>query len=213
VDSLFGTNAYQSTMIFLSYTSSSMLRPFLNSWHTIVGQFQSDDPSSTLSRFSKASKTTIDALFRFFVLLVVFLGLGFAFFHLKLTRKITYGIAELIVALAALTKAIDDMAGGNFSVGSTVALLGGIYIMVRGLQNIDESLRSEAETEQKNGIQNGIGGARYEFWQAAFYGPYKTSSFIDRIERMEKAYTRIRDARRAAAAQNAVSGEERPTVA
>ncbi|MBR1069723.1 hypothetical protein [Bradyrhizobium liaoningense] len=125
------------------------------------------------------------------------------------THRIWYGAAELVVALVAMAYAINKMKGANFTSDDTIKLIGGIYIMVRGLQNVDDGLKSMVKTEENHGIQNGIGSAWYQLWRGALY---PSSSFPRRGDRMTEALERIVGGPRAAAAQKTVSGAEAPTA-
>ena len=68
-----------------------------------------------------------------------------------------------------------------------IALASGLYIMVRGLQNMDEGLRELAETERARGVSNGRGQVWVEAWEAVFYGPWEKSSFASRRDRIQRA--------------------------
>lgn len=161
------------------------------------------------SSFREAFRGAIATAGRYFFLALIFLALGFGFFFLRQTHRMWYGAVELVVALVAMAYAINKMAGANFTSDDTIKLIGGIYIMVRGLQNVDDGLKCMAKTEEKQGIQNGIASAWYQLWQAALY---PSSSSPKRGERMLEALERILDGRRVAAAQKPASGAEAPTA-
>jgi hypothetical protein len=94
--------------------------------------------------------------------------------------------------------AVDGMAGGDFSIRYFVALLTGLYIMVRGLQNIDEGLRLIAKDERTRSS-----AAWVDLWESLFYGPYFGGTFRNRASRFNQARQVIlaHDKRRAKASR------------
>jgi hypothetical protein len=129
-------------------------------------------------------------VFRGLVLFALFSLAGCGFYHLRVERRITYGCIELFIALIAMLIAINGMVGGDFSAGYLIALLSGLYIMVRGLQNVDDGLSSLAQREDPKSKWTAL----HEIWQAFFYEPYTGSSMNARRERIKKAWATLRAA-------------------
>jgi hypothetical protein len=138
-------------------------------------------------------KALMSEAFRAFILFILFMLMGVAFYHLRVARRITYGSIELVFAVIAMWIAINRMAGGNFSTQYILALLTGLYIMVRGLQNLDDGLRSLADLERKNSVADGTGVICYGIWRAAFYDTYTISSLPERVARIKMFWDMIID--------------------
>jgi hypothetical protein len=118
-------------------------------------------------RFGDFISLVMTEFMRFVVLFTLFTLAGLASYRLRVSRRVTYGIFELIVALVA----INGMAGGNFALGYIIALLSGLYVMIRGLQNVDDGLKAYAAGGGAD--TNGAIRTAYDLFQALFYSSLK----------------------------------------
>jgi hypothetical protein len=65
--------------------------------------------------------------------------LGLSFFWLRCRSPLTYGIIEVTVSIEAVSFAIQAPADNLLA--KLLGLLGGIYVLVRGLDNVDKGLK------------------------------------------------------------------------
>lgn len=86
------------------------------------------------------------------------------------------------MAIVAMWIAINGMSGGNFSLPYFISLFSGFYIMVRGLQNLDDGLKERREMELANGIVDGPAHGWVDLWEALFYGSYGTKRLEVRLK-------------------------------
>lgn len=152
------------------------------------------DDNGVTAFFVRVGDTTSDfalETLRFFLLLIIFLALGFGFYHLRVFRRLVYAGIEFFVAVVAMLVAINAMAGGDFAIGYIIALTSGLYVMVRGLQNTDDGLRELQKYEADNQVPNGYGAPAYEIWQAIFYDRYTAPGLSERRDRVLNAASRI----------------------
>jgi hypothetical protein len=169
----------------------ALIALLLSAWEYLTALVSSAETYAFLLSIRDGISSVFGETVRSFLLGAVFLILGFATYHMRVTSKIKYGIVELIFAIFAMIWAIEGIINGRPAIEIALSFFTGLYIMVRGLQNIDDGLKSNAEFEKKQEITNGIGSARYELWKAVFYDPYRAESFPDRGKRAERALTRI----------------------
>lgn len=122
---------------------------------------------------------------RALVLFAIFLVAGCGVYHLRIVHRVHYALLEFGVAIIAMWIAIDGMSGGDFSLKYLVALLSGLYVMVRALQNADEGFKEMAASELKRSESSGAGQASLEIWKAIFYDPYEKDSFEIRFDKIK----------------------------
>jgi hypothetical protein len=129
-------------------------------------------------------------LTRSVILLIFFVIGGASIYHLRIVRRVTYAVAELLVAAVAMWVAIDGMSGGNFALPYVLSLFSGFYVMVRGLQNLDEGLKQKRDIETSMGA-SGRAHAWVELWEALFYNAYQTDTFGPRAGRIINSVEKI----------------------
>jgi hypothetical protein len=174
------------------------IKPFgLSIWTFILSLSANLGITAVLDALTQTAKRVGTEIVRAIVLFLLFVLVGFSVYHLRVVRRVTYGIMELAVAIVAMWIAIDAMAGGVFSLPFIVALLSGLYIMVRGLQNIDDGLRALAEDEAKRKIKDGPAKAWVNLWRALFYDLFEARSFEQRFEVIKESLQRIQQDRKA----------------
>jgi hypothetical protein len=115
---------------------------------------------------------------RVVVLFVLLTLAGLVSYRLRVSRRLAYGIFELLVAFVAMLVAVNGMAGGNFTLGYIIALVSGLYVMIRGLQNVDDGLKAQVEDGASQ--ETGTIPTAYSLFQALFHSPLKTDDW-DRI--------------------------------
>jgi hypothetical protein len=184
-----------------TFYDQTILPLFLPLWHVVYTRlnaiWQFVDYWLNISGIIEfVSNVSIESL-RFTILLIVFVILGFSFYHLRVARKFVYASIELGVSVIAMLFAINGMAGGHFTMAYIIAMLSGLYIMIRGLQNTDDALRELAESETRTDNVNGYGKPSYELWKAVFYDVYKKSSFSERDKRIRQAISEMKLVRKA----------------
>jgi hypothetical protein len=64
--------------------------------------------------------------------------LSYAFFMLRLRARSIYGVVEVLVGITAIFAAVSKPEDADLA--HLIAVLGGAYIVVRGLDNINEGL-------------------------------------------------------------------------
>ncbi len=64
---------------------------------------------------------------------------GIAFFWFRCRAPLYYGLSEIAAAIMTIAVSSSTTAGGGF--GRIVGLLGAVYILVRGLDNMDKRLK------------------------------------------------------------------------
>jgi len=74
---------------------------------------------------------------------------GLFFYWLRCCLRFWYGVCEIVVAVVVIyltfvppytVVVLEDMSPGRLLMSKGVGILGGIYILVRGLDNLDEDL-------------------------------------------------------------------------
>jgi hypothetical protein len=75
---------------------------------------------------------------RMFIIPAIFIGI--IFFRLRSKHPLLYGLIEIIVSVVTIWFSI--VAQSDSFLSKSIGILGGIYIMVRGLTNIDDGLPS-----------------------------------------------------------------------
>jgi hypothetical protein len=191
-DLIFRTHIRQSILSWFQYLYDAILTPIVvRFWNQISIWSDQVGLTALLLKIFELFSVGATEFFRGVVLFLIFLAAGFAVYHLRIVRRVVYALIELGVAVIAMWIAVEGMVGGNFSLGYFVALISGLYIMVRGLQNIDDGLREMAHNKGRDVAARSAGQAWLELWEAAFYDRYDASSFSSRFQRIRRAYKRI----------------------
>jgi hypothetical protein len=186
-DLIFRTNVNNQVGEFYNNQVVPYLYPYwlslVAAWNAVVAWSEQVGLTGVLVQVGSFIATLFTEILRTLILLLLFFLIGSTFYHLRVARRLTYASIEIAVSIVAMLVATNAMAGGNFSIQYILALLSGLYIMVRGLQNIDDALSAAKYLE----LEPGTNHAWHELWQAIFYGPYTKSSFDERAGRIDKA--------------------------
>jgi hypothetical protein len=83
----------------------------------------------------------VEAITRWGVLVLIPV-LGVVLYWVRAHFRLTYGISEFLVGLITATRVIlPKFQFDNLEVVAILQILGGLYIMVRGLDNVEKGLR------------------------------------------------------------------------
>jgi hypothetical protein len=83
------------------------------------------------------------------ILIVIAIVAGFAFYALRCRQRLCYGVLELMVSLVIfyltfhppyINLVVDKPTFSSWLLSQGVGLLAGVYVMVRGLANIEKGL-------------------------------------------------------------------------
>jgi hypothetical protein len=97
------------------------------------------------------------------ILGLVILGLlSFALYLVRENLRKLYGIAEIVVGLVACWAGFGKLM--SETLGGTIALAGGVYIMVRGIDNYVQGAKTEGAL--RNRLNAGIASAKKELEDA-----------------------------------------------
>lgn len=200
IDLIFRSQIRQNTHDwFQNHVEAIVVPPAVQFWTQITAWSEQVGLTALLLHISDISSEIATEIFRGLVLFVIFVTAGCAVYHLRIVRRPLYACVELIVALVAMWIAIDGMAGGDFSAKYIIALLSGLYIMVRGLQNADEGLREMMKAENETSGGDRVAHAWFEVWQAFFYGHYSVDGLPARFDQIKRVaptiITALKDAR------------------
>jgi hypothetical protein len=199
VDLIFRTHVSQGLEdkvgAFLKPISQSVSSAAIALWVQVVEWSDRVGLLTLLSTVGAKIKEFAAELWRALILFALFLLGGLAIYRLRANRRIRYALAEFSVAVIAMWIAIDGMKGGDLSLKYIVALVSGLYIMVRALQNAEEGFRDLAVIEQEKGILNGTGQAGRELWRVVFYESWKPGNFARIREACKTIYRNYKAAR------------------
>jgi hypothetical protein len=113
VDLIFRTQSRQALLGWFGGIFDTYIRPiYLSAWETIVSWSDRAGITEIIFGVSGAASTAATEIARGLILFALFLLAGFAVYHLRIVRRVTYAMIELAVAVVAMWIAVDGMAGG-----------------------------------------------------------------------------------------------------